>query len=119
MAYLNVMAAIHDNIRQLRKSRGWTQAELAQKLGTSQMVITSYETGNKTPPVGRLPELATLFDISIETLIGAEPLTIKETVPHTHKNSRIARLQDLYEKLSPDEQRVILKQVKTLAGQEA
>jgi transcriptional regulator with XRE-family HTH domain len=118
MAYLYVMAAIHDNIRRLRKSKGWTQAELARRLRTSQKVITSYETSNKTPPVGRLPELATVFSVSIEELIGAEPLTIKEEILHTHRNSRIARLQDLYEKLSPGEQRVILKQVKTLAGQE-
>jgi transcriptional regulator with XRE-family HTH domain len=111
------MAIIHENIKRLRKSKGWTQAELARRLGTSQKVITSYETSSKTPPVGRLPELATVLDVSIEELIGAEPLTIKEEIQHTHKNSRIARLQHLYEKLSPDEQRVILKQVKTLAGQ--
>lgn len=116
--YLYGMAIIHDNIKQLRKSKGWTQAELARRLGTSQKVITSYETSSKTPPVGRLPELATVLDVSIEELIGAEPLTIKEEIQHTHKNSRIARLQHLYEKLSPGEQRVILKQVKTLVGQE-
>jgi transcriptional regulator with XRE-family HTH domain len=115
--YLNIMATIHDNIKRLRKSKGWTQAELAQRLGTSQKVITSYETSSKTPPVGRLPELASVLNVSIEELIGAEPLTIKEEIQHTHKNSRIARLQDLYEKLTPDEQRVILKQVRTLAGQ--
>jgi len=111
------MATIHENIRLLRKSRGWTQAELAGRLGTSQKVITSYETGNKTPPVGRLPEMAAVFSISIEALIGAEPLTINGEIPHIHKNSRVARLQSFYEKLSPDEQRVILKQVRTLAGQ--
>jgi transcriptional regulator with XRE-family HTH domain len=116
MGYLYDMATIHDNIRQLRKSKGWTQAELAQRLRTSQKVITSYETSRKTPPVTRLPALAAVFNVSIEELIGAEPLAIKEEMPHTHKNSRIARLQDFYEKLSPDEQRVILKQVKTLAG---
>lgn len=114
--YLYGMAIIHENIKRLRKSKGWTQAELAHRLGTSQKVITSYETGNKTPPVSRLPELAAVFNVTIEELIGAEPLTIKEEIQHTHKNSRIARLQHLYEKLSPGEQRVILKQVRTLAG---
>jgi len=117
MVYINSMAAIHENIKRLRKSKGWTQAELAQQLRTSPKSITSYETGNKTPPVTKLADLAAIFSISIEELIGAEPLAIKKEVPHTHKNSRIARLQELYQKLSPDEQRVILKQVKTLAGQ--
>ena len=113
------MATIHENIRKLRKGKGWTQTELAQRLGTSQKVITSYETGSKTPPVSRLPELAAVLGVDIEQLIGVQPLSVKEEIPHTHKNSRVARLQELYEKLNPDEQRVILKQVKTLAGQKA
>jgi transcriptional regulator with XRE-family HTH domain len=116
MVYLYSMATIHDNIRQLRKSKGWTQAQLAQRLRTSQKVITSYETSRKTPPVSRLSALAAVLNVSIEELIGAEPLKIKETLSHTHRNSRMARLQEFYEKLSPEEQRVILKQVKTLAG---
>lgn len=117
--YFYSMATIHENIKQLRKSNGWTQAELAERLGTSQKVITSYETGVKTPPVGRLPDLAAVFGVTIEEIIGKQQVTIREAIPHTHKNSRIAKLQDLYEKLKPDEQRVILKQVKTLAGQHA
>jgi transcriptional regulator with XRE-family HTH domain len=116
MVHLYSMATIHDNIRQLRKSKGWTQAQLAQRLRTSQKVITSYETSRKTPPVSRLSALAALLNVSIEELIGAEPLKIKETLSHTHRNSRMARLQEFYEKLPPEEQRVILKQVKTLAG---
>jgi transcriptional regulator with XRE-family HTH domain len=117
--YFYIMATIHENIKRLRKSNGWTQAELAQRLGTSQKVITSYETGVKTPPVGRLPDLAAVFGVTIEEIIGKQPVTIKEEVRHTHKNSRVAQLQDLYDKLKPDEQRVILKQVRTLAGQHA
>ena len=117
--YLYDMAIIHENIKRLRKSKGWTQTELAQHLGTSQKVITSYETGVKTPPVGRLPDLAAVFGVSIEEIIGKQPVTIKEEILHTHKNSRVAKLQGLYDKLTPNEQRVILKQVRTLAGQQA
>lgn len=105
------------NIKRLRKSKGWTQTQLADILGTSQKVITSYETGAKKPPVNRLPDLAAVFGVTIEEVIGKKPLTINEDTPHTHKNSRAAKMQELYEKLSPDEQRVILKQVKTLVGQ--
>ncbi|MBN1761039.1 MAG: hypothetical protein JW863_22110 [Chitinispirillaceae bacterium] len=34
--------------------------------------------------------------------------------PHMHRNSRVAKVQDLYEKLPPLEQRSILKQIKAL-----
>jgi len=115
--YLYSMATIHENIKRLRKSKGWTQMELAQRLGTSQKVITSYETRVKTPPVGRLPALAAVFGVSIEDIIGEQPVKIKAEIRHTHKNSRVAKLHTIYEKLTPTEQRVILKQVKTLAKQ--
>ena len=102
------------NIKRLRKSKGWTQTELARWLGTSQKVITSYETGSKKPPIRRLPDLAALFDVTIEELIGIQPLVVEEEHPHTHKNSRMAKMQELYEHLSADEQRIILKQIKAL-----
>jgi len=102
------------NIKTLRKSKGWTQTELAQRLGTSQKVITSYETGSKKPPIRRLPDLAAIFDVTIEELIGPQELMVKEEHPHTHKNSRIAKVQQLYEHLPPNDQRVILKQIKAL-----
>ena len=111
------MADIYMNIRTLRKSNGWTQTELAQRLGTSQKVITSYETGAKKPPIKRLPHLAHVPGVTIEEIIGVAPFTVNEDTPHTHKNSRVAKMQQLYEQLNPDEQRVILKQVRTLATQ--
>jgi transcriptional regulator with XRE-family HTH domain len=111
------MSDIHMNIKRLRKSNGWTQTQLAKILGTSQKVITSYETGVKKPPINRLPDLAAVFGVTIEEIIGEKPLTINGDTPHTHKNSRAAKMQELYDKLSPDEQRVILKQVKTLVVQ--
>jgi len=36
---------------------------------------------------------------------------------YIHKNSHIVKMQQLYEQLAPDEQRVILRQVKILTGQ--
>lgn len=115
--YLYSMSDIHMNIKRLRKSKGWTQTQLANILGTSQKVITSYETGAKKPPINRLPEFATVFGVTIEEVIGKKPLSLNDSTPHIHKNSRTAKMQELYKKLSPDEQRVILKQVKTLVGQ--
>jgi hypothetical protein len=69
------------------------------------------------PELRLRPSLAAVFDVSIEDIIGEQPVKIKAEVRHTHKNSRVAKLHDLYDKLTPTEQRVILKQVKTLARQ--
>jgi len=108
---------MNEKIRKLRKSKGWTQTELAKRLGTTQKVITSYETGLKKPPIKRLPDLAAVFEVTIEELIGSRSINIQENIQHVHKNSRSAKMQKLFDKLSPQEQRVILKQVKNLAGE--
>lgn len=107
---------MNDKIKKLRKSKGWTQTELAKRLGTSQKVITSYETGAKKPPIKRLPNLAAVFGITIDELIDSQSIQIQEHKPHVHKNSRTAKMQELFEKLPPEEQRVILKQVKVLSS---
>ena len=110
------MEKMNDKIKKLRKSKGWTQTELAKRLGTSQKVITSYETGTKKPPIKRLPDLAAVFGITIDELVDSQPVHIQEHTPHVHKNSRPAKMQELFEKLPPEEQRVILKQVKALVS---
>ena len=107
---------MNDKIKRLRKSKGWTQTELAKRLGTSQKVITSYETGVKKPPIKRLPDLAAVFGITVDELIDSKPIKIKNHTPHVHKNSRTAKVQDLFEKLPPLEQRSILKQIKALVA---
>lgn len=108
------MDTMHENIKTLRKLKGWSQIELSQMLGTTQKVISSYEAGTKKPPINRLPALAKVFNVTIEQIIGSDPLLINEKTSHIHKNSRVSIMNQLFKKLSADEQRVILKQVKTL-----
>ena len=110
---------IGTNIKKLRISRGWTQVELAEKLKTTQQVITSYETSKKKPPVDKLPSIASIFGVSIEELLGKKQITINNVnEKHLHKNSRTAKVQELFEKLPPLEQRAIFKQIKALTDKE-
>ena len=102
------------NIRDFRKAHGWTQLELAEKLGTNQQAITSYENEHSKPPIDRLPFIAALFGVTVDELIGVKKVTIKRNGTRTHKNSRNAKVQELFEKLSPEEQRTTLKQIKAL-----
>ena len=56
-------------LTELRKSKGWTQSELAEKLQVSQQAVSEWEAGNKTPPVKRAKQLAELLDASIEDFL--------------------------------------------------
>ncbi len=105
---------IGKNLKKLRQSRGLSQRDLAKKLGVTQKVVTTYETDQSIPTVVRLLKLSGLFNVSIEELIGVNKIEIKEQKPHLHGNSRTAKVQMLFNKLSEEEQRTILKQIKAL-----
>lgn len=56
-------------LRELRKNLGFSQGELAKKLGISRTAYVKYETG-ESRPVRKLQELSDLFNVSIDYLLG-------------------------------------------------
>ena len=60
---------IGDTISQLRKEKGWTQAELASKLLVSDKAVSKWESNKGEPSIEFLPILAQLFDVSLEYLM--------------------------------------------------
>lgn len=59
-----------DRIALLRESLGWTQEELALKLGITRAALSHYEKNRRKPDFETLTELADLFDVSIDYLVG-------------------------------------------------
>ena len=57
---------IANNIVALRKSRDWTQAELADMLNYSDKTISKWERGESTPDVEMIYQMSQLFDVPIE-----------------------------------------------------
>lgn len=63
---------IAENIRFFRKQAGLTQEELAALFGSRKTLISNYEIGRNTPDIETLWELADIFDITIDELVGRE-----------------------------------------------
>lgn len=61
--------SIGKTIASLRKSKGWTQAELAEKLNVSDKAVSKWESENGLPEISQFPALASLFDVSIDYLM--------------------------------------------------
>lgn len=57
-------------ISRLRKEHGMTQMQLADALGISFQAVSNWERGQSMPDVSKLPELAALFDTTIDELLG-------------------------------------------------
>ena len=59
-------------LKDLRKEKGITQEQLAEKLGVSGRTISRWETGNNMPDISLLVEIAEYFDVSIPEIIKGE-----------------------------------------------
>ena len=64
------MNAVGRNIYALRKEFGFTQEELAGKLGVTYQAVSKWENGTTAPDISLLPELAAVFKTSIDALLG-------------------------------------------------
>ncbi|MCX4289820.1 MAG: helix-turn-helix transcriptional regulator [Duncaniella sp.] len=59
-----------DILRQKREERRMTQTDLAERIGTTQQNINSYETGYKVPPLRVVVAAADVFRCSTDEMIG-------------------------------------------------
>jgi repressor LexA len=57
-------------IKDLRKIHDISQNDLAEKLNISQQTVSSYENGTREPDISTLKQLALIFNVSIDYLVG-------------------------------------------------
>ena len=77
----------NENLKFLRKKEGLTQEELAEKLNVSRQSVTKWESGNAIPDIEKIKEIAYIFLISVDSLIG----DIENKTPNKLKK----RIQDI------------------------
>lgn len=58
-----------NNLKLLRKSKGYTQIAVQMKTGIEQALLSKYETGERTPPTETLVRLADFYGVSIDYLL--------------------------------------------------
>lgn len=56
----------------LRKRNGYSQEALAEKMGVSRQAVSKWERGESTPDTDTLIELARLYSVSLDALVGNE-----------------------------------------------
>lgn len=99
-----------DELKRLRKERGLTQVELAEKLNLSQSTIASWENGKRRPDLDLLPIIADFFGVSVDEIYGQEP---HEQTPPPARDDVAALMADL----SPEEQAQVRQYAEFLKSQ--
>lgn len=73
----NIKTNIKNNLIKYRKEAGLTQLQLAQKLGYSDKTISKWEREEGVPDIYILKQIADLYGITVNDLIGEETKRIK------------------------------------------
>lgn len=60
---------IGEKILNLRKARGWSQEELAERIGVTRQAVSRWESGTAKPDADKIIGLCCLFEISADYLL--------------------------------------------------
>ena len=64
---------LKDRIAAVRKAAGLTQEQLGELLGVTRQAVSKWETKRSCPDIGLLPQIARMFDTTIDGLFGIQP----------------------------------------------
>lgn len=66
------MDKLANRLKELRKLNNSTQRQISLKLGITERNYQRYETGEGLPKLSTLIELANIFNVSLDFLVGRE-----------------------------------------------
>ena len=103
-------------LRELRKAGRLTQQAVADYLQIHRTTYTKYETDHVTPDQQGLMQLAALFGVTVDYLLGRETETISPQVAEARTDSTGLSLQEkallqMFRQLSDEEKKSVVQQV--------
>lgn len=93
---------VENRIKTLRKEKGLTQQELADRLGTSKSAISMYEKGNRRPSFEIADALSDFFGVSIGYLSGSSDQRGEYPRHEQPTSSEEEQLLEAYRRASKD-----------------
>ena len=75
------MATFADMLIYLRKRRGLSQQQFADKIGLTRSAVGMYETGRREPDFETLETIADFFNVNMDVLLGKQNPNVSPTLP--------------------------------------
>lgn len=86
----------------LRKEKGWTQTELADKLGVTNQAISKWETGDSFPDTALLIPLSELLGVTVDSLLKGKYKTERQPLQTASDEERNDNDEDIPAVLPPE-----------------
>lgn len=80
---------VAEKIKHMRESKGYTQSDLAKKLNITRSSVNAWEMGISVPSTQYIIELASLFSVSTDYLLGVDKTSTIDISGLTEKDIEI------------------------------
>ncbi|MGN0350237.1 MAG: helix-turn-helix domain-containing protein [Roseburia sp.] len=82
-----------DKVMEERKKNGWSQEELAEKLGVSRQSVSKWESAQSVPDLTRILQMADLFGVTTDYLLKDDCEKRAENVPLTETVETVKKVR--------------------------
>lgn len=99
---------LNSKLKMMRKRKGFTQQQLADKLGVTRSTISNYEIGRRRPSVSEIIKLTEIFGVNLDflgvvtkdevfdLLCRAKTVFANEEIPKEQKEELYKEIMKLY-----------------------
>jgi transcriptional regulator with XRE-family HTH domain len=101
--------SVGQRIARIRKERGYTQIELAERIGTIQALVSDYERDKLRLNGEMAVRFALALEVTTDELLGLQPRAVRSRKP----SRKILRRLEQIEKLPQAQQAILLKTIDT------
>lgn len=108
---MNLKESFGQRLARIRKEKGYTQVQLAKKVGIIQVLISDYERGRLRPYHEMIARFARALKVSADELLGLDASKIKEDKLSLKISLKILRRLKKIEELPTEKQKILLRTI--------
>lgn len=109
-----------ENLRALRKSRGYSQMKFADAIGATQAAVSAWEVGIREPEFSVIFDIAAKFQVPVSSLIpleesGMDEDVVQKAADMLHRNPRLCLTFDKTKYFDEKQMGVVMSVIDAIA----
>lgn len=114
------MASFGENLKAIRKNRGYSQEKFAEILHSNQAVLSSWERGFRMPPIATVKSIADILHVPLSSLLsiqdsGEDDDLVREVAEMLKQNPKVRSLFEKIKYMTDDDLDALLVVVNAIS----